>query len=78
MKNVKEEESGFTRLASFVCDCEPFTEEELEGIEASLSNPNNKRRFDDLTPRRRRLPESLIALQHPNISSLSRRPGSLH
>ncbi|BAT86670.1 hypothetical protein VIGAN_04434400 [Vigna angularis var. angularis] len=79
MKKVAEEESGFTRLASFVCDCEPFTEEELESIEASLSNPNNKRRFDDLTPRRsprrRRLPESLIALQHPNISSLSPRPG---
>jgi len=79
MNNVAAEESGFTRLASFVCDCEPFTEEELEGIEASLSNPNIKRRrFNHLTPRRRRLPASLIALQHPNLSSLPPLPGSLH
>ncbi|KAL9332843.1 hypothetical protein ACSQ67_002453 [Phaseolus vulgaris] len=76
MNNVAAEESGFTRLASFVCDCEPFTEEELEGIEASLSNPNIKRRrFNHLTPRRRRLPASLIALQHPNLSSFPRLPG---
>ncbi|KAK7387613.1 hypothetical protein VNO78_28532 [Psophocarpus tetragonolobus] len=68
MKMKKVDDSGFTRLASFVCDCEPFTEEELEAIEASLSNPNRRRR------RRRRLPTSLIALQHPNASSLSPRP----
>jgi len=80
MKNVAEEESGgFPRLASFVCDCDPFTEEELQAIEASLSNPNIKRPFNHRTPRRRRhLPASLVALQHPNISSLSPRPGSLH
>ncbi|KHN01463.1 hypothetical protein glysoja_009669 [Glycine soja] len=38
-------EGGFPRLASFVCNCEPFSEEELQAIEASLSNPNNKRPY---------------------------------
>ncbi|KAG4923054.1 hypothetical protein JHK82_048954 [Glycine max] len=70
----KEEEGGFTRLASFVCDCEPLTEDDLEAIDASLSN-NKKRPFNDHTHTpRRRLPKSLIALQHPNASSFSPHP----
>nr|KYP57014.1 Werner syndrome ATP-dependent helicase isogeny [Cajanus cajan] len=72
MKNV---EGGFTRLASFVCDCEPFSEEDLKAIDASLSNATNKRPRSNDHPPRRRLPTSLVALQHPNASSLSPHPG---
>ncbi|KAK7311448.1 hypothetical protein RJT34_09595 [Clitoria ternatea] len=72
-------EGGFTRLASFVCDCESFSEEDIEAIEASISNSNNKRRFNCHSPPRlrRRLPTSLLALQHPNASSFSPSPDYL-
>ncbi|XP_061369169.1 3'-5' exonuclease-like [Gastrolobium bilobum] len=78
MKRLKGEEEGFTRLASFVCDCgEPFSEEQLEAIEATFqsslpklkpnnNNNNNKRPFNA-----RRLPRSLLALQHPNAKAFS-------
>ncbi|KAK7331450.1 hypothetical protein VNO77_25675 [Canavalia gladiata] len=67
-----EEEGGFTRLASFVCDYEPFSEEDIVAIEAVLSDSNKKRPFNSHSPpRRRRLPTSLVALQHPNTSSFS-------
>ncbi|KAL2332608.1 hypothetical protein Fmac_013821 [Flemingia macrophylla] len=71
MENV---EGGFTRLASFVCDCEPFSEEELKDIDASISSASGKRRRSDDHTARRRLPTSLVALQHPNASSLSPHP----
>ncbi|XP_027334434.1 Werner Syndrome-like exonuclease isoform X2 [Abrus precatorius] len=65
----EEEEGGFTRLASFACDCEPFSEEDIEAIEASISNLRKKRPFSHRSPRRRRLPLSLHALQHPNAAA---------
>lgn len=75
----REEELGFERLASFVCECEPLSQEDLEAIDATLqsslpkpsttNNNNNKRPFASHSPprrsSRRRLPTSLIALQLP-------------
>jgi len=70
----REEELGFERLASFVCECEPLSQEDLEAIDATLQSSlpkptitNNKRPITSHSPprRRRRLPTSLIALQLP-------------
>lgn len=80
-----EKEVGFTRLASFVCECEPLSEEDLQAIEATFesslpnhktnnnNNNNNKRPLSSHSPprRRRRLPASVIALQHPSHLSSS-------
>lgn len=81
-----EKEVGFTRLASFVCECEPLSEEDLQAIEATFessqslpnhktnnNNNTNKRSLSSHSPprRRRRLPTSLIALQHPSPHSSS-------
>jgi hypothetical protein len=84
-----EEEIGFRRLASFVCEFEPLSQEDLQAIDATLQSSlpkstttvtdNNKRPFTSHSPIRhcrRRLPTSLIALQLPRSLSFSPSPGS--
>jgi len=71
----REEELGFTRLDSFVCECDPLSQEDLDAIDATLQSSlpkpttNNKRSIASHSPprrtSRRRLPTSLIALQLP-------------
>jgi hypothetical protein len=87
-----EEEIGFRRLASFVCEFEPLSQEDLQAIDATLQSSlpkstttvtatttDNKRPFTSHSPIRhcrRRLPTSLIALQLPRSLSFSPSPGS--
>ncbi|PNY16382.1 werner syndrome ATP-dependent helicase [Trifolium pratense] len=84
----REEEIGFRRLASFVCEFEPLSQEDLQAIDATLqsslpksttNNNNNKRPFTSHSPTRHRsrrhLPTSLIALQLPRSLSFSPSPG---
>ncbi|CAJ2668180.1 unnamed protein product [Trifolium pratense] len=64
----REEEIGFRRLASFVCEFEPLSQEDLQAIDATLqsslpkstttttntTNNNNKRPFSSHSPTRHR------------------------
>ncbi|KAF1864294.1 hypothetical protein Lal_00029452 [Lupinus albus] len=67
----EEGEKGLKRLSSFVIEEEPFSDQDLQLIQSIestfVSNNNNNSNRKRVT--RRRLPPSLIALQHPNASS---------
>ncbi|OIW14684.1 hypothetical protein TanjilG_33026 [Lupinus angustifolius] len=72
----EEGEKGLKRLSSFVIEQEPFSDQDLlliQSIESTfLSNNNNNNTRKGVA--RRRLPPSLVALQHPNASSSSLKP----
>lgn len=52
-------------------DDEPFTEEDLEAIEAVFQSVSKKPRPEQDLVNGRRLPNSILALQHPDSFSLS-------
>lgn len=75
--NREEEEVGLPRLASFVCECDPLSEEDLEAIDATLQSSLPKsNNITSHSPPRRCLPSSLVALQLPPSLSFSCSQGS--